>query len=100
MSCIAAYIIVPTTVTRGRYSIIFYYTPDIIKYIHKYIIQCIIYDVSFYYARRGEGAACAYNVNRGSFEMSSYYTIYELCVFAANRPSTALPRGKLQHLSY
>ena len=28
------YIIVPTTVTRGRYSIIFYYTSDIIKYIH------------------------------------------------------------------
>ena len=28
------YIIVPATVTKGRYSIIFYYTSDIIKYIH------------------------------------------------------------------
>jgi len=34
MSCIAMYIIVPATVTRGRYSIIFYYNSDIIKYIH------------------------------------------------------------------
>lgn len=28
------YIIVPATVTKGRYSIIFYYNSDIIKYIH------------------------------------------------------------------
>ncbi len=64
------YIIAPTTVTRGRYSIIFYYTSDIIKYIHNYVItERIIYDVSFYYAIRRASGETSFE------EVFSYYAI-------------------------